>query len=297
MFKKLCVFPILALVVIFVAGCAGSSPTPAPTLPPVPTVIQPNTLQAKSPDAFQPQTSAAEQVTIQVTPLTLAQGKPIEFEIVMDTHSVELDADMLQAVILRDDAGKEYKPLNWEGPGGGGHHRSGKITFDALPANTRTVTLTLKDVAGVPERTFTWQLSSADANEIPQTLAGLKLVNSATGKDALREFESLHGKGFDLVGGYRANYARGKNTATLWVARANDAASALALTQEMAKKIGTANAMFQNLQELSINGRQLYVVDGQGQQHYFYANGDQVVWLAIDPPLASDALHALWNAK
>jgi hypothetical protein len=64
----------------------------------------------------------------------------------------------------------------------------------------------------------------------------------------------------------------------------------------MADKIRGGNAMFKNLQELSVQGFQIYVVDGQGQQHYFYANRDKVVWLAIDPALAPEALHALWSA-
>mgnify|MGYP002336055277 CR=1 FL=1 len=141
------------------------------------------------------------------------------------------------------------------------------------------------------------KFAAVESSVVPQTLGTLTLVSSVQGLDALREFSSLHNKEFALVGGYRADYASGKETATLWVAEANDDASALALTQDMAKKIGTGNAMFQNLQELVISGRQIYVVDGGGQQHYFYAHGNEVVWLATEPSLAAAALHTLWNVK
>ena len=132
---------------------------------------------------------------------------------------------------------------------------------------------------------------------IPETLGALKLVRSMQGTEALREFSGLHNNEFPLTGGYRADYSDGAHTATLWVAQTSDSAAAAALTNDMAKKISAGNAMFQNLQALSINGRQLFVADGQGQQHYFFANGNRVVWLATDPPLAARALHELWNVK
>ena len=294
MFKQFFLISILGTMVLFIAACAGTNPTPAPTFP-APTVINSNATVTESTNAYQTQSNDAGEVTVQVTPVTLLYDKPIEFEIVMNTHSVELDADMLQGVILRDDAGNEFKPQAWDGPGAGGHHRAGKLTFGNLPASVRSVTLVLKNIAKVPERVFTWKLEITGTDAIPQTLGAFTLVRSVQGPAALREFSGLHNKEFALIGGYRADYADGKQTATLWVAQANDETSALALTQDMAKKIGAGNRMFQNLQTLSINGREIYVVDGQGQQHYFYAKGDKIVWLAIHPTHAPDALHALWN--
>lgn len=281
------------LLLVLIIGCGGTPPSTVTTAPLAPTMsVQATTPHASN--ALAPQSNDEAQVSVQVTPITLEAGKPAIVEIAMNTHSVELDADMLQAAVLRDDAGNEHKPQTWDGPGAGGHHRAGKLTFDSLPAGARTVTLVLKNIAQVPERVFSWKLGS-QTNAIPQALGELTLVRSTEGLDALREFTSLHNKQFTLVDGYRAEYANGKASATLWVTRANDAASALALTQDMAKKIGAGNTMFQNLQALTINGRQIYVVDGQGQQHYFYANGDRVVWLAVDPTFAPNALHALWN--
>lgn len=282
------------MLLIFIVDCGGTPPSTVTPARLAPTISVQAATAPRATNELGPQSNDEAQVSVQVTPITLEAGKPAIVEIAMNTHSVELDTDMLQAAVLRDDAGNEYKPQTWDGPGAGGHHRAGKLTFAPLPADARTLTFVLKNVAQVPERIFIWKLEP-QTNAIPQALGELALVRSTEGPDALSEFTNLHNKQFVLVDGYRAEYANGKATATLWVARANDAASALALTQDMAKKIGAGNAMFQNLQELTINGRQIYVVDGQGQQHYFYANGDRVVWLAVDPPFAPDALHALWN--
>ncbi len=97
-------------------------------------------------------------MTVAVTPLVLKPGNPLEFDIAMNTHSVDLSNDMLKAVVLRDDTGKEYTPTAWDGPTGGGHHRGGKIKFGELATGAKSVTLIVKGIAGVPERTFKWGL-------------------------------------------------------------------------------------------------------------------------------------------
>ncbi len=129
---------------------------------------------------------------------------------------------------------------------------------------------------------------------VPAKLSTLALTQTMTGTEALAEFAQLHGKGFDLVGGYMAHY--GKDQALLWVGQAKDKAGAETLLDEMAQKIGPDNAMFKDLQELNISGRPLYSAAGQGQQHFFYAVNDKIVWLAASPDKAPDVLHSLWSA-
>ncbi|MDE3089061.1 MAG: hypothetical protein KGJ80_06725, partial [Chloroflexota bacterium] len=75
-----------------------------------------------------------------------------------------------------------------------------------------------------------------------------------------------------------------------------DAASAQKMLDEMAQKIGPDNAMFKDMQALNISGSTLYSAVGQGQQHFFYAVNDKIVWLAANADQAPDALHSLWSA-
>lgn len=138
--------------------------------------------------------------------------------------------------------------------------------------------------------------AQTNAEGIPLKLSELVLADSAKGKDALGEFTKLHGQPFELNSGYRASYAKGTNRATLWVAQAKDADSAQKLLLAMAEKIGVGNEMFTDLQELTVGGRTLFQVNGQGQLHFFYATNDKIVWLAIDAEYAPDALHSLWSA-
>lgn len=100
-------------------------------------------------------------VTVKVTWGGLAAGP--EFEVALDTHSVELDGyDLTDLAVLRAENGTELTALAWDAPKGG-HHRSGKLAFPAsiggMPTfsdKTSTFQLVIRDIDGVKERAFTW---------------------------------------------------------------------------------------------------------------------------------------------
>lgn len=97
------------------------------------------------------------ETTVIVTPIDiLSQSKEWEFDIVMDTHSVELDQDMTKIAVLVDDSGKEYKPIAWEGPTGG-HHREGVLKFNQITPIPKSIELKISNIGDVV-RNFTWEL-------------------------------------------------------------------------------------------------------------------------------------------
>ncbi|MCL4394266.1 MAG: hypothetical protein M1482_05590 [Chloroflexi bacterium] len=148
-----------ALVALVLAACSGAA---TPTVAPVPATVPPSASNASKPappsSVFETQNNSSGSVTVDVQPGALQVGKPIAFDIAMNTHSVDLNDDMTKIVVLRDDTGKVYRPMAWDGPGGGGHHRSGTLTFAALPSKPKFVELVIKGLAGVPERVFRWDL-------------------------------------------------------------------------------------------------------------------------------------------
>jgi hypothetical protein len=88
------------------------------------------------------------------------------FNVVMDTHSVDLDPyDLSKMVVLHTNDGRESAPLNWDAPPGG-HHRKGKLVFSELAldgkplvaADTGSIELVIYDLSGVPTRSFKWLL-------------------------------------------------------------------------------------------------------------------------------------------
>ena len=113
---------------------------------------------ATSVSAYERQSSNKNSVRVDVVPIELNSGKPAKFKIRMNTHSVALDFDMAAISILKDDQGREYQPLNWKGSSPGGHHRSGVLEFSAINAGSKSITLHIKNIAGVPERVFKWKI-------------------------------------------------------------------------------------------------------------------------------------------
>lgn len=98
-------------------------------------------------------------VTIKVTPVEFGKDVNLwKFDIAFDTHSGSLDQDVLQIATLEDDKGNVYKPTDWEGPGPGGHHLEGILVFRPISPKPASIELKIKDIGGVSERSFKWNL-------------------------------------------------------------------------------------------------------------------------------------------
>src|SRR3989344_4869200 len=105
---------------------------------------------------WETKTDEQASVTVVITPLDLSPQSAVwKFDIGMNTHSVELDQDMTEVAVLVDDKGKEYRPLNWDGPIGG-HHREGVLIFNQITPIPKSVELKISDVGSVI-RSFIWQ--------------------------------------------------------------------------------------------------------------------------------------------
>ncbi len=94
-----------------------------------------------------------------IKPIGLGSGaSTLDFD-GMNTHSVELNFDLKQLAVLKTDTGAEVKPSARFAQVGSGHHVESKLSFPADKiAEARMLTLILKNVSGVAERTFTWNL-------------------------------------------------------------------------------------------------------------------------------------------
>lgn len=96
-------------------------------------------------------------VTVVVTPLELREGsQEWRFEITMSTHSVELDQDLIEASLLVDEGGNEFKPIRWDGPVGG-HHREGVLVFNPISPLPQLLELKITGISDTV-RSFAWQL-------------------------------------------------------------------------------------------------------------------------------------------
>lgn len=175
--KRLTLLFILAIGLLL-AGCSSaiSSPTTSPaveltelpssqpsvTLPQT-TAVQPVQPTSPQADQFTELTDSQGAVTVSIKPLNLNSAQDmLNFEVTLNTHSVDLSMDLAPLATLKTDTGISVQAAVWDAPLGG-HHVSGKLSFPASVEGKRIldgaskITLTIKDLGGY-ERVFTWDL-------------------------------------------------------------------------------------------------------------------------------------------
>jgi hypothetical protein len=97
-------------------------------------------------------------VTVKVTYLVPPTAGETRFEVVLDTHTANLEGyDLKQLAMLRDETGKTYEPIRIENKGSG-HHREVIVVFPEFTSGAKQFELVVKGIAGVKERTFRWDL-------------------------------------------------------------------------------------------------------------------------------------------
>ena len=100
------------------------------------------------------QINSEGQVSVEVTPTDVSEGSEVwRFEIILDTHSVELSQDLVEVVMLNG-----LKPASWDGPEAGGHHIAGVLTFEPVSPRPEEILMGVREVGGINERTFLWEL-------------------------------------------------------------------------------------------------------------------------------------------
>jgi hypothetical protein len=154
---------LLLVVTLSLAGCAVGQPKSFSQPTQAVETEQPNGIASKL--HMQLSEKVDEQGAVSVVAIPQhweGGGDTIDFEIVMNTHSVDLSFDLAPLSTLTTDTGIEVAALRWQAPGGG-HHVTGTLSFpaqvDGKPVLKGVSLITLKiDNMDVPERVFTWQI-------------------------------------------------------------------------------------------------------------------------------------------
>lgn len=102
-------------------------------------------------------------IVIEITPLNLdSPTDTLEFDVIMDTHSIDLSMDLATLATLSTDTGVMVPATLWDAPRGG-HHLVGKLIFPAMQdgklilEGATKLTLTILNV-NAPIRIFEWVL-------------------------------------------------------------------------------------------------------------------------------------------
>lgn len=101
------------------------------------------------------------QVRASVTPQNLSKTVDAwRFEVRFNTHVTPITQDMMAVASLTGGKGASEQPTAWEGDPPGGHHRSGVLVFKPIDPMPTTITLHIREVGGIADRAFTWNLAS-----------------------------------------------------------------------------------------------------------------------------------------
>ncbi len=98
-------------------------------------------------------------VTVDATPVDLSAGaKTWDFKFVLDTHSQDLNDDLMKTAVLLGPSADSYLPVAWEGAGPGAHHREGVLRFKPIVPRPASVELRIQRAGETIPRSFRWPL-------------------------------------------------------------------------------------------------------------------------------------------
>jgi len=144
------------------ADDAVGTALPTSTRTPVPTGTP--DLPSEPTTASLAQTDDQGAVVFVVEPLNLnGGGETLDFNVTMETHSVDLGWDLAALSTLETDAGARVAAIGW--PMGSGHHYGGTLSFPRVTAGGENllagagVLRLIIHGTDVPERVFAWDLA------------------------------------------------------------------------------------------------------------------------------------------
>ena len=120
----------------------------------------------------------------------------------------------------------------------------------------------------------------------------MQLVKVQSGEEARREIDRLHGKKISFLRGYIGTYVTESGRGHLWVSEHSSEREATEAIEKMALGMQQGKQQqFWHFRKMMIEQRPVYLAVGMGQAHYFFQNGAKVIWLAVDPSLAKEAVR------
>lgn len=103
-------------------------------------------------------------IVVEITPLNLdTRSSQLEFEVALNTHSVDLSMDIAMIATLQTETGTTVPATLWEAERGG-HHVTGKLIFPAATADGKPLvegaSKLILTIAGLdaPSRSFEWDI-------------------------------------------------------------------------------------------------------------------------------------------
>jgi hypothetical protein len=127
---------------------------------------------------------------------------------------------------------------------------------------------------------------------LPQSIGSMRLEKVQSGEEARQEIDRLHGKQISFLRGYIGTYAAENGSGQLWVSEHSSEREATEALEKMAHGMKQGKQkQFWHFRKIMLEQRPVYFAVGMGQANYFFQKGTKVIWLAVDPGLAKEAIR------
>ena len=124
---------------------------------------------------------------------------------------------------------------------------------------------------------------------LPQNLGGLPLTRATYGPEAVSSVIQLHGVDFPMDDA-AIGYYGSEGEITVWVSVEPDQQTAAELNDLMTEKINLGRSPFTMPVIEKFGSTPVYVLEGLGQQHYYWQADNLIIWLAANFDIAANVL-------
>jgi len=140
---------------------------------------------------------------------------------------------------------------------------------------------------------FIMGCSPREESPLPNAILNLEKVETLSGNEAANVIDHLHQNEVTPAQNYVGRYADEQYTATYYLSLYDSSDEAQEELRAMVESMERGGHVFDHVRKINIKDKDVWMALGMGQAHYFYAEGNQLIWLAIDVPLAEEAIESL----
>jgi hypothetical protein len=135
--------------------------------------------------------------------------------------------------------------------------------------------------------------SSDIETPLPSSILMLDLAETLSGEEAAGIINHLHDSEVASAENYVGRYHGAGLSATYYLSVYETGDEAHAELDAMVAGMERGGHVFDHVRRRTVNERDVWMALGMGQAHYFYSQDNRLIWLAVDVPIAEDAIESL----
>jgi hypothetical protein len=136
--------------------------------------------------------------------------------------------------------------------------------------------------------------SRPDDGPVPSHILQLERTELISGERAAEIINHLHSQNVTPSENYVGRFEGDGHTATYYLSLYENAPEAAAELDVMVESMERGGHIFDHVRKRNVNDHDVWMALGMGQAHYFFARDNQLIWLAVDVPIAEDAVKSLF---